>query len=476
MSFIDWLKTPGADRCYLIEADYLLAGDTHTLRLATHPYRTAPTDTPALTPYADTILRLPDFDRELSELFIGTSRSSTGDVELFLDDELLALIETAVFGGGEIRMYIGDARWPKAEFGQILVGRIEQLDAASYDTARLTFRDRSVIFDRPVQEALIASGPNEGKQKPLCFGQCFNVPAVLIDTATRQYQVHDGAVQAITAVRENGVVVPYTANTATGTFTLTYNATGRVTADVQGAVVSSVYLYTADHIITHLVGLLGLAAPVGDALPDYTLGLWIDDDMSIAEALDWVAASVGGAWFFNRLSQVALVHFDGVKSPSDELTPDDIEDESLLPVRRIAPAKSITLGYARNWTPQADGIAGSIRENYPALAVRYEQQEQQITIENAGIVDDYPDAATVSASTLIALQADAQDEAERRADIAAQPHAIYELTAFGAGFALQLGQSITVDYPQYFADGADAVITRLSDLPEDSTVRVEVWR
>lgn len=477
MSFAAWLKTPGVDRCYIIEADYLLGGELHTLRRSTHPFRSAASDTPALAPYPETILTLPEFDREMSEAFVGTSSIAVGELELFLDAELLQLINTGVFGGQQLRMYTGDARWPLAQFGQILVAQTQQLEAASYDTAKLTFRDRAALFNRMIQPNTIATGPNAGKPVPLCFGQCFNVPAVLLNPVTKQYQVHDGAVSAITAVRENGMPISFTADVATGTFTLSLNAKGRVTADVQGAVVGGGYLSTADQLIDYLVTtVMGLPAPVGALLPAYTLGLYIIKDRTVTTVLDEIAASVGAAWFFNRVNQVVKTHFNGLAAATDVLGLDDIEDDSLLPVRRITPAKSVTLGYQRNWTPQADGLAGVIRETEPELATLYEQDESLVVIETAGVSTTYPDATDIIVSTLITFEADAQTEAQRRADIASAPHRVFELSAFAAPFAMQLGQTISIDYPQYFTAGQQAMITRLTDLPAENSVRLEVWR
>ncbi|MFN4056210.1 MAG: hypothetical protein ACK4GU_15230 [Alishewanella aestuarii] len=477
MSFTAWLKTPGVDRCYIIEADYLRSGELHTLRRSTHPFRSAAADSPALTPYPDTILALPEFDREMTEVFVGTSRVAIGELELFLDDELLDLVNSAVFAGQQLRMYAGDTRWPLAQFGQILVGQIATLDAVTYDTARLTFKDRAALFNRLIQPNVIAAGPNTGKPVPLCFGQCFNVPAVLINPVTKQYQVHGGPVHAITAVRENGQPISYTADLATGTFTLALNAKGRVTADVEGAVIGGEYLTTADGLMEHLVtGVMGLASPIGAPLPTYTLGLFIDKDRTVASVLDEIAGSVGAAWFFNRLNQVVKTHFNGVLAPSDALTPDDIEDDTLLPVRRIVPAKSVTLGFRRNWTPQADGLAGVIRETQPVLATLYEQAESVVVVENAGITALYPDSADIVVSTLIANESDATNESTRRAQLASIPRSVFELSAFAAPFAMQLGQAISINYPQYFAGSQSALITRLTDLPAENSVRLEVWR
>lgn len=479
MTFNEWLRTPGLDRCYLLEVDYLQYAEPGTLRRSTHPFRTLGTDTPAWCPYPDTILRLPEFDRDMSEVFSGASRVAIGEMELYLDEQLQELIDTAVFSGRDVRMYVGDPSWPLEQFGQILVGQVEQLDAISYDTAKLSFADRAVIFSKPIQTEMIESGPNAGNPVPLCFGQCFNVSPVLIDAATKLYRVHDSAVQDITAVRENGQPIPFTKNNAAGTFTLTNNAQGRVTADVRGAVVDGEYLTTADQLMHHIVArIAGQDVPIGNELPDYELGIYISSETNIADVLDEISTSVGAGWFFDRLNRFVKVHVDGVNygNAADVLTLDDIEDDSLLPVRRMAPARSVSLGYARNWTPQADGLAGVIRENNPELATRYEQRESTAVTTDPDLEIIHPDSVSLTVSTLIVHWNEAMLEAQRRLINAGIQRTVFELKAFAAPFAMALGQTVRVHYPKYFKGGLDAVITRLNDLPGENAVRMEVWR
>lgn len=475
MNFAQWIKLPALDRCYLLEVSYRLAGQDYVLRRSTHPYRTHPGDTPALTPYPDTILQLPEFERDMTEVFAGFSRTGFGDLQLFLDDDIQMLIDSANVAGMSVTLRCGDMSWPLSDFGVVLAGaRVEQLDAVSSDTARLSFKDAATLFDTPVPRATISTGPNAGKPVPLTYGRCFNVSPELINEATRTYQVHDGAVQAITAVRENGLAIPYTANLAAGTFTLTNNAKGRITADVDGAVVSSIWLQSAKQIIDALIGRIGIAPSTG-TLPGYALGLFIGRDQTVKSALDDLVSSVGGSWAFNRAGALVLTAFNAPLNPSANLTADDIADASLLPRRRIAPAKSIKLGYRRNWTPQADGLAGSVRETMPVQAALYEAQESLVTASNAAS-PDYPDAAVISHSTLIVSQADAQTEANRRALLSAVPRTVFELTAFTAPLAMELGQVVQVTYPQYFEAGAPAVITRIVDVLSDNTCKLEIYR
>jgi len=278
-------------------------------------------------------------------------------------------------------------------------------------------------------------------------------------------------------VRENGVAIPYTANLSNGTFTLTNNAKGRITADVDGAKVSGTWLQTAAQMIAHLVGRFGIAAPAGlAALPAYQLGVYITGDKTLSGVLDDISASVGAAWYYSRTGELQWFFFNGTSTATAMLTADDIEDNTLWPRRRIAPSKSIKLGYRRNWTPQADGLAGSVREIALALATLYEQAESSVTATNAGVTADHPDAADVVVSTLIVQQSDATTEANRRAAWSSVPRNVFELTAFSAPFNFDLGQTVTIEYPNYFAAGSAAVITRLSDELLSDTSVLEVIR
>ena len=477
MSFSKWIKTPGADRCYLVEFQVRQGGELVTLRRSTHPYRTAASDIPSFTPYPDTILSVGSWGRELTELFTGFSTTARSSIEFYLDDELVALLESANVGGLPVTIRCGDAAWPLAEFGVVITATAETLTATSFDTAQLTLRDSAELLRRQLQSTLISAGPNAGQPVPICLGRVFNISPVLINEATKTYQLHDGAIQAITAVRENGVAIPFTANLATGTFALTNNAKGRVTADVDGAKVAGTWLENAQQMITYLVGRFGIAVPNGlAALPAYQLGIYITGDKTLAAVLDDISASVGAAWYYSRTGQLQWLFFNGATAPEASLEADDIEDNSLWPRRRIAPAKSVKLGYRRNWTPQADGLAGTVRETTPALATLYEQSESVQTATNIGWSVDYPDATDVSVSTLIVSLADASVEAVRRAAWSSVPRTVFEFSAFAAPFNLDLGQTVTIEYPRYFADGSPAVITRLRDDLLTDTCVLEVIR
>ena len=69
---------------------------------------------------------------------------------------------------------------------------------------------------------------------PISLGQPFNIEPPLTNAAGLIYTVHNGAVNAISAVRDNGVVSELHPNAGAGTFTLSAAPAGRITADVAG--------------------------------------------------------------------------------------------------------------------------------------------------------------------------------------------------------------------------------------------------
>lgn len=308
MTFEQWIKTPGVERCYLVEAQYRLAGTLQMLYRSTHPFRTGPTDTPAWTPYPNTIFNMGEFERVMSEVFTGRSRSQLGNIELFLDDEVLELSENASFGGLPVTIKIGAPDWQYSQFVAIITNAIgDDLKAVSYDKALLSFKDRAAIFDVPIQTNLIATGPNAGKPKPKCFGRCYNVSPVLLDAVTNTWMVHDGAIEGITVLKENGNPITDFTDYFDGTFIINRAVTGRITCDVDGAKPAGTWLQTGEAFIAHILDDMGLAAPIdSDVFPTYLLGLYISDERLVSDVLDEIVSNYVGSWMFDRLNQFRL--------------------------------------------------------------------------------------------------------------------------------------------------------------------------
>lgn len=156
-----------------------------------------------------------------------------------------------------------------------------------------------------------------------------------------------------------------------------------------------------------------------------------------------------------------------------DITPDDIVDESLLPVRKISAAKSITLGYAKNYTVQSS-VAGTVWESTPELAVKLSTNFSNTEQPNAALADDV-DAVSISANTLIVNEADAIVEAQRRLGMSNKQRRVYELQTLAAPFLFELGEIKTISHPDYFADISPVVLIRIVDqyTTDQATLEVE---
>ena len=471
--FSQWIAQP-ALRCFLIEATYLESGQSKTLRRATMAYRSKASDTPALMPYPDTIIGMGDFTRDMTEAFVGFSTSGAGAIELFLDDEVKRLITQGNFAGQAVTIKAGSPDWPLAQFGTLIKHAISAgLEQVDDSTVKLTFRDRASVFDKPLLTATYTSITAKGEYKPMCLGQCFNISPVLIDANAKQYQVNNGPVEAITQVRENGLSIPFTANLTEGTFTTVNAVKGRITADVKGHKHSGSWLKNATQLVNYLLSTLSLV-PTTDVgvLPDHQVGVYVTDNTQIKAILDELVTSVGGAWLYNRHNQFRIIRYTGPGTVTHTLSLDEYEDNTLRPIRRIEPLKSIKLGYGKNFTPQADGLAGSVRETRPATARLYEKEFSYSESKNSPITTQFPEAQAITVPSALVNEADCQAESDRRKALAASVRHVWELTAFATPFTFNLGETIKVQTGRnHFLTG---VITRLVDDYDDESVQVEL--
>lgn len=308
MTFEQWLNTPGQNRCYLVEAKYRLAGEEKNLYRATHPYRTGAADVPAYQPFVDGITDMGEFERDMTEVFTGQSRSQIGSIDMAMDDETRHLAQAAHFGGGSVTIKIGAPDWAYTDFVTVVKDAVgNSLDISSSDVVTLSFKDRASVFAMPVQPNLIQSGPSIGKPKPICLGRCFNVSPVLIDQVANTWMVHDGAIEGITALRENGNAITVYTDHLDGTFTINRSVTGRITADVEGAKPAATWLQTGEQFIDYILQRHAFASAVDvGVFPSYLLGLYIDSEMNIDAVFDKIVSCFVGSWQFDRQNNFRL--------------------------------------------------------------------------------------------------------------------------------------------------------------------------
>lgn len=481
----DWLRGDNGLRVVLVEVE-AYSGGAVTRAMSNVPFVSEPGDTPANTIYDDIVLSVPQYKSVMGEQVTGKTLPSYGEVIVDNSNGVRDGWLADAWDGRPVRVYLGAVGWSKADFRLILSGVVDDIVARSADQLTLRIRDRQHLLNGPLQTALIGgSSANADKPKPVCYGECYNVEPLLIDAATRQYQVHDGQIDAISAVYDNGVSVGYSANLANGTFTLSSAATGRITADVRGSKSSGSYINTVGRIIERLLlDRAGMTAADIDAASvtafdtacPQAVGFYAGQRRNLLDALDELIRSVGGWYSFGRDGKLRLGRLDAPSgTPVLSLTDDDVAEGKLACKSRALPVAVYRLGYRRNWTVLADGGAASV-----ATARREELKTEYLTAKavNSGLTPMFANPLEPDQQpSLLVAQADAAAEATRRAALYSQLRYRYELECTTAPQQLELGQVIRLTHPRFgFAAGQLAVIVGITERPTDNIVTLEIWR
>ena len=539
-----WLQQDSVTRVLLVEATYYHAGAEHTVYLSNGIFVSTPADTPANMPYDDVILSIPQFQSSLSDGLEGFTVPSWGDIEisneLFDKDDWLDY----AWDGRSVVLLFGDQAWPRSDFRPVLSGTIAGISVPSSSRLRLAIRDKQWQLNVPIQSKLIGeptltsgttykvsdtavtsinsvwdngvllapttqyttnasagtftlvnaatgrvtaqftdnsgSTAASGAVVPLCFGQCFNISPICINSSLLKYQVHDGQIEAITDVRDNGVSVPFTANLTEGTFTLSGSPAGQVTVDAKGAKPSGVYLTTAGSIINHIVltrtGLTAadissasLAAFISKC--PQTLGVYVSDRQNVINVLDGIVNSVGGWYTFNRAGLMIFGRLDAASgTPAAYINADDVIFGGLSITDISLPVATYRLGYRKNYTQQtqvAGSVAGTLYNLANQVAVRNND-----AIKTVNLLATEPDTKL----TNIVSQTDAEAEAERLLTLFGTTRKTYQAECITAPLTLNLGDIINFEHHRYGLDsGVDLVLTGIAESVTTRRVTLTLW-
>ncbi len=460
-AFAAWLDQPSARRCLLAEIRHA-AGTLYASNLG---YISGPSDAPANIPYPAWLVGAPT----LSESLLGDERP--GALDLYNDGALDAELDRA-YAGWPLTLYLGDPSWPRADFRPVLAATVNDLSAPSPDKLSFGLRDRRERLKVAISAAKLA----DDRAVPISLGQPFNVEPPLTDAANLIYTVHSGAVSAISAVRDNGVAVSYTPNAGAGTFALVAAPAGRITADVAGPA-------TYGHDTAGLIEWLARAAGLGDDDLDAanlaafanaaTVGWHGAGDAEAWSAIQALASAAGAAVTFTPEGKLQLYRLTEPASTADrELSADLIEAGSLKVATLEPPYDSVALTYARNWTPQADGLAGSVSTANRDL---YSRESQTVTASNA-LRATWPLAEQPTVDSFFTGATDARTEADRRAALRAVPRRILTATALTPAWTWRLGQTVRVTHPRYgLASGKNFVLIRKTWALSTVRVTLDLW-
>lgn len=483
--FSAWLAADNRERMVLVEVHAYSGGSVVTRYLSNRGFVSAPTDTPPNTAYDDILLGVPGIRSTMSDALRGRSVVSYGDLHVDNSGGVRDSWLLDSWDGRPALIYLGDPSWPKADFRQVFAGVIDDITAADTRTLTLRLRDRQHLLDVPLQVNLVGgTGSAKDQRLPICYGQVFNIEPVLVDAAARKYQWHDGQVQSVDAVYQDGAAITtYTANLSDGTITLTAAATGRITLDGKGSKTGGTYVDKTADIVARLVqeraGWSGSdidAASIAAMNTDVPgpVGLYVKDDgATVLSALDTLVTGAGASYSISRTGKLRLAQFKApAGSPVLTITDDDIELARIELVRRLVPLKSVRVGYARFHVTIDSGAASGLTEAQ-RQRLRDEFLVAKATTATTGFLlavdGDLQPSCFVSST-------DASAEATRRAALWGQLRRVFRLTGFLAAQQVQLNDVVALDLSRHgLAGGVLATVVGLRESITGGSVELEVF-
>jgi hypothetical protein len=461
VDYAAWLKDQGAIRIVLVEVGVKSGGLETTRYLSTGDYRTGVADTPANQIYDPIVTTGIQFTEQLD--IDGQGTLSAGDIEIlnyngerdsWLDD---------IWDNHTLKAWLGDPRWERADFQMIFNGVVNTIGSKSRDVLNLSLRDKLQRLNTPITDAVVGgTGTNKDDTICLTFGECANVTPKLTNSGTLEYQIHDGPVEGIFDVRDNGRKVTVTANNTTGRFTLNRQSFGAITASVQGDKNvtlpldgTSTYKNTISKLIQRIVTGYGKTtdrfastdldssnlAAFETAHPE-AVGIYADGRTNVLVLIQQLANSVGAQVVMSRLGLLRLIQLN-VPGTGTPIVVDgsQIVERTLVVADRPLVKASIKLGFDRNWTVQ-QGLLTDIPEAHKSM---FATEWRTATATSSTTQTDYKlNASPPQIDTYLCTRTATEAEAARRLDLWKVPRTVFEFEGTSDLLSLELGNAITL--------------------------------
>lgn len=455
--FIAWLKSPSRATAVLVEAVARIAGVETTLYLSNTGYTTGAADTPANTTYRAKLTGGGQITEKL-DLSNSGAGMSFGDLEFDNSQGDLDAWLSYVWASRSVQIYVGDMTWPRTNFRLVFSGIIDDLGSAGRDVLNLKVRDKLQQLNTAVTDTKLGgSTTNADRLLPLCFGEVHNIEPLLIDPATLKYQVHQGAIEQIIEVRDNGVPVTFTPTLSAGTFVLAASPAGQITCSVQGDKPSGVYSNRISKLVQRLATGYGKTPFVSgdldatnlsafDTANPQPVGLYLSDSNTVLSACQALAASVGAQLVMSSTGQLRLIRVDLAGTTPTAVGQANMEGQTLALSERVPVVAAVKLGYCRNYTVQKN-----LQTGIPARDKdMFEQEWLTSTPSDSSVATIYKLPVDVDeVDTLLQVKADADAEAARRLALWKVPRAVYTYVGEPELMLEVLGGYQTITHPRF---------------------------
>lgn len=389
------------------------------------------------------------------------------------DGGLDGLLRDYAVDGRAVRLLVGDVGSDYSTFGTVFAGVVESAGITEREV-RLRCTDGLSKLALPIQAntyagtgSLEGGADLKGKPKPLCYGTVRNIAPPLVDPVNLVYQVHDGAITDVTAVRDRGVALTrvtgapapgqYQPGLANGTFKLGATPDGEITCDVEGDTPSAGYTEHAGQIIQRI-----LATRLATSEIDTTafanlfsvlaaeVGLWIGTEIRlVTEVINELLDGVGAFGGFTRQG-VFTIGRVAAASGTPVLTLDSADILSIEREPLPGPLEPVVwrlqVGWGRNYTVQTDvaDLTADADRTFAAEPLRVAVAEDAAIRTQHLLARDYGPVPA-----LYRDQADAEAEAERLFELWGERRAQYRVQTPIEGMLADLGGVVQVTHPRH---------------------------
>jgi len=464
-------------------------GSQSTFYFSNGAYVTDPLDTPANTAYAPLITGGISFSESLT--LDGSVSISIGDIELDNSNgELDQYFFSHIWTNRSVAIYIGDPSWKKSDFKLLFKGNVADIATSGRNNLNLVISDVFQKLNAPISDQTVQiTGKNNAVELvPLTFGECFNVTPLLLNSGTLTYQVHNGPIERIIEVRDNGIPVLFTANLTAGTFTLTRAPFGQITCSVQGHKPSGTYTNKIGETIKNILTQYGPSGarlqntdinttnftnfdnsfPVVNSEYTRAIGVYIRETANVLDVCNRLAKSAraqltvtaGPQENDSDVGLLKLIKLEIASSAVQNITSSDIEEYSLF-IGDKAPIKPTSkLGYGRNWTVQESGLAAGVPSNLQDI---YSKQYFLAITNNYDVANAYKlNSEDVLEETLLITKTGAENESYTRSSFWSTVRYIYTFVGYPHLFDLQLGDTISLTNRRYLLNSKLGVVVNIS--------------
>ncbi len=340
--------------------------------------------------------------------------------------------------------------------------------------------------------------------KPLCYGKCLNLTAIAVNTTLNIYQVHDGSIEDVVNVYDNGVALiddgdvadlatlqaasisggHFKTCLALGLFRVGGTPAGKITADVKGTNNTS-YAYTvADIIYKVLTEQAGVSSSDINTTDFTTLntansavvGIYIKSETTIGSVLDDLTNSIGAFWTTTDEGKFTV----GLLNEPATTPVATWQKEDIVEIERLSwslPAYELKINYAKNYTVQnADTLASSVTTSRVAFL---EKEFRAETVKNSAVLTAHPLAETAERNTLLKSLSDVETEASRLLSLFSVPRQILRVVVpFDDAVAVrQLNSTHQIKLARYgMSSGKNFVLTGIiPNEPSNNLMTLELW-